>query len=237
VCVCVCLSESVRVCARVCVCFCLCEAFDRVCARAQLCVCSCANARKYVCACMRAVYLRARVLRKKRTAMVFVIVLPPRNVTLPSSMYTAPPLDCTRHRSTGHRARARAVARTALVPEIATPSNTSAPFATYTAPPSTCTRAAAAALCVRLSPARPTALRTRQRTRSMERVRAGASVHACVSYYRECVHTHPHCCARGVRVRTRAREFGFLSFVLLNGRVYVCACVWPRVHACARVLR
>jgi hypothetical protein len=87
-----------------------------------------------------------------RTARVRVIVLPPRNVTLPSTMKTAPPSFCARHRSGAGPPRARsrrgrpacaAEGRraVALVSEIATPSNTSSPLNMATTPPFICTRA------------------------------------------------------------------------------------------------
>ncbi len=83
-----------------------------------------------------------RAYHVMRTAVVFVIELPPLNVTAPSAMYTAPPLPfCTAnhplravpaHRPPCARPRGHTAA---MVPEIATPSNTSPPFSMYIAPP------------------------------------------------------------------------------------------------------
>ena len=121
VCACVmCVRSCVFVCVRVCECLCACPCecarvclMVRACVRVSVCVFihACAREREFLCLPVSLWVCTRNVRQARRTAVVPAIVLFPLNVTVPPSMYTAPPLTCSDHPSAAGRNTPRAAGR------------------------------------------------------------------------------------------------------------------------------
>ena len=111
--VCALVCVRVRACVRMLMCVslrvCSCV-FDGACVRVSVCVFihACARERVFLCLPVSLWLCTRNVRRARRTAVVPAIVLFPLNVTVPPSMYTAPPLTCSNHPSAAGRNAPRA---------------------------------------------------------------------------------------------------------------------------------